>query len=103
MQTDVHLERYLYYPIHWLQHRRTQRRNVMHNKAQAITVNSFKKNHGTLLSAFLMFHTAGHANAITSAIYGGKIIFVSNTRDTYFICDQLQKSLVNVMIWAPAL
>ena len=78
-------------------------RNIMHNTAQAMAVNPFKESQETLLSAFPMFHIAGLANAIASAIYGGKMILVPNPRDTDFICDQLKKNPANVMIGVPAL
>jgi len=78
-------------------------RNVMHNTAQAMAVNPFKESQETLLSAFPMFHIAGLANAIASAIYGGKMILVPNPRDTDFICDQLQKNPANVIVGVPAL
>ena len=78
-------------------------RNVMHNTAQAMAVDPFKESQETLLSAFPMFHIAGLANAISSAIYGGKMILVPNPRDTDFICEQLEKNPANVMIGVPAL
>ncbi|MFT7374374.1 MAG: long-chain acyl-CoA synthetase, partial [Oleiphilaceae bacterium] len=78
-------------------------RNVMHNTAQSSAVNPFDASQETLLSAFPMFHIAGLANAIASAIYGGKMILVPNPRDTDFICDQLKKNPPNVMIGVPAL
>ena len=78
-------------------------RNVMHNTAQSMAVNPFNESQETLLSAFPMFHIAGLANAIASAIYGGKMILVPNPRDTDFICDQLQMNPANVIIGVPAL
>ncbi|MFT5924817.1 MAG: long-chain acyl-CoA synthetase [Paraglaciecola sp.] len=78
-------------------------RNVMHNTAQSSAVNPFDAGQETLLSAFPMFHIAGLANAIASAIYGGKMILVPNPRDTDFICAQLKKNPPNVMIGVPAL
>jgi long-chain acyl-CoA synthetase len=78
-------------------------RNVMHNTAQSSAVNPFDAGQETLLSAFPMFHIAGLANAIASAIYGGKMILVPNPRDTDFICAQLKNNPPNVMIGVPAL
>ncbi len=78
-------------------------RNVMHNTAQSSAVNPFDAGQETLLSAFPMFHIAGLANAIASAIYGGKMILVPNPRDTDFICAQLKKNPPNVMVGVPAL
>ena len=78
-------------------------RNVMHNTEQATAVNPFEGSQETLLSAFPMFHIAGLANAIASAMYGGLMILVPNPRDTDFICAQLQKHPANVMIGVPAL
>jgi long-chain acyl-CoA synthetase len=75
----------------------------MHNTAQSMAVNPFNESQETLLSAFPMFHIAGLANAIASAIYGGKMILVPNPRDTDFICDQLQMNPANVIIGVPAL
>lgn len=78
-------------------------RNVMHNTSQSMAVNPFEGSQETLLSAFPMFHIAGLANAIASAIYGGLMILVPNPRDTDFICAQLQKYPANVLIGVPAL
>jgi long-chain acyl-CoA synthetase len=78
-------------------------RNVMHNTAQSSAVNPFDGSQETLLSAFPMFHIAGLANAIASAIYGGKMILVPNPRDTDFICAQLKRNPANVIIGVPAL
>jgi long-chain acyl-CoA synthetase len=78
-------------------------RNVLHNTAQAMAMNPFKESQETILSAFPMFHIAGLANAIASAIYGGKMILVPNPRDIDFICDQLQKNPANVIVGVPAL
>jgi long-chain acyl-CoA synthetase len=108
MQTDVHWKdtfiiQYTGYTTDKSKGAILSHRNVMHNAAQASAVNSFKKSHETLLSAFLMFHIAGHANAIISGIQGGKIILEPDARDTDFIHDQLQKSLANVIIGLPAL
>lgn len=78
-------------------------RNVMHNSAQSKAVNPYEGSQETLLSAFPMFHIAGLANAIASAIYGGLMVLVPNPRDTDFICAQLQKHPANIIIAVPAL
>ena len=78
-------------------------RNVMHNTEQSMAMNPAQGSQETLLSAFPMFHIAGLANAIASAINGGLMILVPNPRDIDFICAQLKKHPANVMVGVPAL
>jgi long-chain acyl-CoA synthetase len=78
-------------------------RNVMHNTAQSMAMNPVQGTQETHLSGFPMFHIAGLANAIASAINGGLMILVPNPRDINFICAQLKKYPANVMVGVPAL
>lgn len=78
-------------------------RNIMHNTAQNMAFNPLEQSNDVLLSAFPMFHIAGLANIISSVRYGCTSILVPNPRDTNFVCEQLTKHNVTVLVGVPAL